>query len=85
MRSSITLDIEEFDQMVNTIKNLREKLEKSYVIEVLVRCEEYFDNKADADCDQDVFIPSEEMRLLSAVHYALKHLTMTKYVTLQVE
>ena len=28
---------------------------------------EYFDNRADADCDQDGFIPNEEMRLLSLV------------------
>lgn len=35
-------------------------------------CEEYFDNRADADCDQDGFIPNEEMKLLQVVREALK-------------
>ncbi len=37
------------------------------VISVLAECEEYFDQRADADCDQDGFIPNEEMKLLSEV------------------
>jgi hypothetical protein len=41
------------------------------VLEALQQCEDYFDNKADADCDQDGFIPNDEMRLLSAVREAL--------------
>lgn len=41
------------------------------VLEALLQCEDYFDNRADADCDQDGFIPNEEMRLLSAVREAL--------------
>ncbi len=37
----------------------------------LIDCEDYFDNRADADCDQDGFIPNEEMRLLSSVREAI--------------
>lgn len=37
----------------------------------LAECEEYFDNHADADCDQDGFIPNKEMQLLSIVRAAL--------------
>lgn len=29
--------------------------------EVLEECEDYFDNRSDADCDQDGFIPNKEM------------------------
>lgn len=39
--------------------------------EALVECEEYFDNRADADCDQDGFIPNKEMLLLTTVREAL--------------
>lgn len=38
---------------------------------VLGECEDYFANRADADCEQDGFIPNEEMVLLSAVRGAL--------------
>lgn len=41
------------------------------LIEVLHECEAYFDNRADADCDQDGFIPNKEMTLLSAVREAI--------------
>lgn len=41
------------------------------VSEVLLKCEEYFDNRADADCDQDGFIPNEEMKLLGEVRDAI--------------
>lgn len=37
----------------------------------LEQCEEYFDNRADADCDQDGFIPNTEMKLLCEVREAL--------------
>lgn len=37
----------------------------------LAECEDYFDNRADADCDQDGFIPNEEMKLLQGVREAL--------------
>ena len=36
-----------------------------------VECEEYFDNRSDADCDQDGFIPNEEMKRLQGVRDAL--------------
>jgi len=39
--------------------------------EVLDQCEDYFDNRADADCDQDGFQPNREMVLLSVVRAAL--------------
>ena len=42
------------------------------VTEALEECEEYFDNRADADCDQDGFIPNKEMLLLSKVKAAMK-------------
>lgn len=41
------------------------------LLEALFECEEYFDNKADADCDQDGFIPNKEMRLLDVVRAAI--------------
>jgi len=40
--------------------------------EALDECEDYFDNRADADCDQDGFIPNKEMELLHVVRTALK-------------
>jgi hypothetical protein len=42
------------------------------LIEALDACEDYFDNRADADCDQNGFIPNEEMKLLQVVREALK-------------
>jgi hypothetical protein len=42
------------------------------LLEALQECEEYFDNRADADCDQDGFIPNEEMKLLAVVRDALR-------------
>ncbi|CAH1649927.1 hypothetical protein BOSEA31B_10427 [Hyphomicrobiales bacterium] len=39
-------------------------------VEALAECEDYFDNRADADCDQDGFIPNKEMLLLSVVRRA---------------
>jgi hypothetical protein len=41
------------------------ELMKAEILEVLNECWEYFDNRADADCDQDGFIPNAEMRLKS--------------------
>lgn len=41
------------------------------MVEALVECEDYFDGRADADCDQDGFVPNKEMRLLSTVRAAL--------------
>ena len=42
------------------------------LIELLIECEEYFDNKADADCDETGFIPNKEMRLLTMVREAMR-------------
>ena len=44
----------------------------SSLIDALHECEEYFDNRADADCDQDGYIPNAEMRLLQVVRDALR-------------
>ncbi len=41
------------------------------LLETLFECEDYFDNRADADCDQDGFIPNKEMLILSAVREAI--------------
>lgn len=43
----------------------------SEAIEALEECADYFDNRADADCDQYGFIPNTEMRLLSTVRDAI--------------
>jgi hypothetical protein len=45
------------------------------LIDVLHECEAYFDNRADADCDQDGFIPNEEMKLMSEVREAIAKAT----------
>ncbi|WKL27013.1 hypothetical protein Q1M64_21445 [Sinorhizobium meliloti] len=42
------------------------------LLDVLSECEAYFDNRADADCDQDGYIPNEEMKLLKLVRDALR-------------
>ena len=42
------------------------------IIEVLQACEEYFDNRADADHNGVNFVANEEMRLLIDVRAALK-------------
>ena len=41
------------------------------MIEALEICSEYFDNKADADYDQDGPIPNREMLILSQIRLAL--------------
>lgn len=48
------------------------RLYASEAKEALIECEDYFDNRADADCDQDGYIPNEEMKLLCVVRDALK-------------
>lgn len=45
------------------------------LIAALHECEDYFDNRADADCDQDGFIPNKEMTLLSEVREAIAKAT----------
>lgn len=47
------------------------------ILEVLNECWEYFDNRADADCDQDGFIPNAEMRLKSRCDEAIAILKKT--------
>lgn len=42
------------------------------LLEALYECEDYFDNRADADCDQDGYIPNEEMKLLQVVRDAIR-------------
>jgi hypothetical protein len=42
------------------------------LLEALQECEAYFDNRADADCDQDGYIPNQEMKLLTLVRDALR-------------
>lgn len=42
------------------------------LIDALRECEDYFDDRADADCDQDGYIPNEEMKLLQVVREALR-------------
>ena len=41
------------------------------VVQTLLECWEYFDNRADADCDSDGYIPNKEMQLLVSVNEAL--------------
>lgn len=48
------------------------KPKKDQMIDALHECEEYFDQRADADCDQDGYIPNEEMKLLQVVREALR-------------
>lgn len=47
------------------------KAENERLRDALDECEDYFDNTADADHDQDGFIPNKEMQLLSTVRAAL--------------
>lgn len=38
---------------------------------LLCDLDEYFDDRADADCDQDGFVPNEEMKLLTRIRELL--------------
>ncbi|ASS55868.1 hypothetical protein [Rhizobium leguminosarum] len=62
------------------LKEIAQPVADSDTIEALEACEQYFDNRADADCDQDGFIPNEEMIILSKVQSALEPLRVTKTV-----
>jgi hypothetical protein len=42
--------------------------------EALEACEEYFDDRQDADCEDGRFVPNEEMRLLALVTKALNYI-----------
>ena len=48
----------------------REKLIQA-ILGHLAEVEDYFDNRADADCDQDGFIPNTEMKMLQEVRDAI--------------
>ena len=65
--------LHKLQEMANEIAKLREENER--LREALDECEDYFDNRADADCDQDGFIPNKEMQLLTTVRAALKEPT----------
>lgn len=40
-------------------------------IDALDVCADYLDDRADADCDQDGFVPNKEMQILSKVERAI--------------
>jgi len=46
--------------------------ENERLMAALLECDEYFDNRADADCDQDGYIPNDEMKMLTVVRAALE-------------
>lgn len=48
------------------------RLYASEAKDALIECEDYFDNRADADCDQDGYVPNEEMKLLQVVRDAIR-------------
>ncbi len=54
-----------------TAKEIALKKLVATMMSALIECEDYFDQRADADCDQDGFIPNDEMRLLSVVRDAI--------------
>lgn len=57
---------------LNGRKALSNTIERYERMEQALRsCLEYFDQRADADCDQDGYIPNEEMRLQIEVQQAL--------------
>ncbi len=41
------------------------------LVSVLNECSDYFDDRSDADCDQDGYIPNDEMKLSQSVDDAL--------------
>lgn len=56
-------------ELLAEVRKLRAENEKLRA--ELAECEDYFDNRADADCDQDGYIPNEEMKRLTSVREAL--------------
>lgn len=53
-------------------EELRAAYERIAELEALVsELDEYFDDRADADCDQDGFIPNEEMKMLTLIREIL--------------
>lgn len=81
-RSKLTdgseIDLDYIDEVIAAAEN---NVGAEHVIEVLEDCKDYFDNRSDADCDQDGFVPNKEMDLLSKVQSALDHFGVTKAVT----
>lgn len=69
-QQEIELITAERDQSIYRWAKAEAKLET--MASALAECEDYFDNRADADCDQDGFIPNKEMRLLTVVREALR-------------
>lgn len=57
------------DQGIAELANLRRQIAR--MTAALQECAEYFEDRADADCDQDGYIPNEEMKLLGEVREAL--------------
>lgn len=55
--------------------NMNDKKLIKVMREALWECENYFDQKADADHDQDGPVPNEEMRMLVVVRNALLSVT----------
>lgn len=51
--------------------NEEQRLRIVALLTALDEAEEYFYNRADADCDQDGFIPNKEMQMLSVVRAAI--------------
>jgi len=57
-----------FDMSVEREADLRAAYERIRELEYLLAdLDEYFDNRADADCDQEGFIPNEEMKFLTRI------------------
>ena len=78
---SIALEAERDMLREKSISNARERnaaeRDLAAAVEALIECEDYFDNRADADCDQDGFIPNKEMVLLASVRGVLAKLKGT--------
>lgn len=45
--------------------------ERDLLVGALLETLEYFEDRQDADCDQDGFIPNKEMRMASMIRTAL--------------
>jgi hypothetical protein len=67
------------DETKRTIEDMSRKILKlelaaSLASSAMNEAAEYFDDLADADCDQDGFIPNREMRLHQEVEEAIRAL-----------
>ena len=63
-------DISPMDEAKDEIDRLEALLGK--LEGALAECLDYFEDRQDADCDQDGFIPNEEMKMAQMVKEALK-------------